>query len=325
MKPIQERDEAAIAWRARKMSGEMSSSERAAFEEWLNADAENRIAFEEIEEAAASLDSMGTELLAESFESELTQESLIDRSPSRKRMAIAASVFLVVLSSIAATFFLATTNSIKQTYATRIGQNEMYSLRDGSAVHLNTNTALYIEYSRRKRLVEFASGEALFNVVQNPKRPFIVKTANAEVFVTGTVFNVFTQGQETIVSVVSGTVDVTAKDGPMVTLLAGQRVSFSENKSSDGVTSFNPNESLAWRSGKVRFDRAPLAEAVADLNRYFARPIILDDPSLHDLSVTGEFDVNDQQTVVNALVIAFALNQTPTESAIKLTHEQKSE
>lgn len=100
--------------------------------------------------------------------------------------------------------------------------------------------------------------------------------------------------------------------------MPGQQIKIDNNGRGGTILNFDANNALAWRNGKARYNTAPLGSVITDLNRYFERPIVLGDPSLADLSVTGEFDVEDQQTVVNALTVAFSLEQTLAPSQIIL-------
>jgi transmembrane sensor len=46
-----------------------------------------------------------------------------------------------------------------------------------------------------------------------------------------------------------------------------------------------------WRQGRLAYDDAPLAEVVADLNRYGRRPLAVGSPAAARLKVTAAFDV----------------------------------
>jgi transmembrane sensor len=46
---------------------------------------------------------------------------------------------------------------------------------------------------------------------------------------------------------------------------------------------------LSWRRGYVYFDNVPLADAVAEFNRYNTRKILIEDPEIAALRVGGNF------------------------------------
>ncbi|KAG1255232.1 hypothetical protein G6F68_010476 [Rhizopus microsporus] len=56
-----------------------------------------------------------------------------------------------------------------------------------------------------------------------------------------------------------------------------------------------------WTTGRLQFDRLPLAEVLRILQRYHDRPIVLDDPTLGPLQVSGVFDADRADTAVALL------------------------
>lgn len=55
-----------------------------------------------------------------------------------------------------------------------IGEQETYSLRDGSSVALNTRSRVRLDWSDQYRDVHLESGEVLFEVAKDLSRPFRV-------------------------------------------------------------------------------------------------------------------------------------------------------
>ncbi|GAB4519961.1 MAG: hypothetical protein Kow00133_06020 [Amphiplicatus sp.] len=301
------RDEEAARWMARRLSGGMSAEETAGFEAWL-ADPANRAAFEACAAAAASLDAHVPSILAASFEEELYEEEAARQMRRRSRTvgALAASLAAVAAAVVIAVFAVGGGEAVAQ-YATGRGETLRISLADESVVTLNTASRIEVAYSKRARRVHLAQGEVLFDVRRDPEKPFLVATRHGEVAVTGTVFAIRLDDAQTDVFVVSGAVSVAPPTNGAVMVLAGQRVAIDERGRSSAVEAFDPNLALAWREGKARFRNALLGEAIAELNRYFERPVALGDSALADLPVTGEFDIRDQQTAINALAVAFDL------------------
>ena len=312
-------DEEALAWMARRSSGTMTQEDVRAFEAWRRKP-ENAAAFERLEGVDARLGAIEDMILAKSFEDELHERADNLEPASLPRRAIAAGIAVSLLAG-AAIFAIPRGEDDPVRYATSRGELKAVALADGSKAELNTETRLSVSYSGKERAVALAGGEALFSVERNARRPFVVSTAHSRVVVTGTVFNVATDALKTEVSVVSGAVDVTVAGGAQVTVLAGKQLVIDAETMAGVVQLFDPNLSLAWRLGKARFDATPLGDVLADLNRYFKKPITLAEPELATLPVTGEFDLKDQQTAVNALVVAFGLEQTAQPARIVLARK----
>ncbi|HYG26898.1 MAG TPA: iron dicitrate transport regulator FecR, partial [Caulobacteraceae bacterium] len=56
--------------------------------------------------------------------------------------------------------------------------------------------------------------------------------------------------------------------------------------------------------GRLVLDEAGLAEAVADLNRYGGRQVVLADPAMAGMKVSGVFHTRDPDAFVEAITAA---------------------
>lgn len=316
--------DAAAHWVMRRQSGTMTPGEARELEDWRRTSEENRRALSELESSLDRLDLNGEALLAEEFERQLNEAA---QEPGRRgqapMMRIAASVAAVALASAAA--YMAINSSGPGAapeivaYETTIGEMETIELADGSQTQLNTASKIAVRYSKSERRIDLIAGEAFFDVDKDHARPFVVQTPNAVITVTGTSFDVFADGDSASVHVLSGVVDVAPRFGPASTLLAGDMVEIGADGKASPVLRFDPSLVLAWRGGKARFRDEPLGDVVSSLNRYFSTPITLEDRSLADLPVTGEFDVRDRETAVKALALIFGLEASdePARTVLK--------
>jgi transmembrane sensor len=73
----------------------------------------------------------------------------------------------------------------------------------------------------------------------------------------------------------------------------------------DGAATVVPKADIeaatAWRQGKVIFRDQTLAEAVHRLNRYSRQQVVVDDPALAQMKVSGVFDSGDAQAFAEAM------------------------
>jgi transmembrane sensor len=97
-------------------------------------------------------------------------------------------------------------------YTTGHGEMKTWRLDDNSVLHVNTDTALTVRYSRAERLVDIDHGEAFFEVSHEPTRPFCVIAGTANVVAVGTSFDVYREAHSTRVTVTEGRVAVGARD-----------------------------------------------------------------------------------------------------------------
>jgi transmembrane sensor len=207
------------------------------------------------------------------------------------------------------------------TFETVVGEQRSVTLRDGSVVFLNTNSKVRVRWLDSGRQIDLIRGEARFQAVRSAVRPFVVTTSRAVVRVLGTVFNVRAEAQSTQVAVMEGQVEVSAtarpaqialpgrpgSNGnenaivqdtmPSIRLGAGQRVAVT----SRGI---EPNKGpsmesvTAWTQRRLVFRDESLRIVVNEFNRYRTQPLVLDDPQLAALRISGAFDLNDPQSLL---------------------------
>lgn len=99
--------------------------------------------------------------------------------------------------------------------STRYGSKSSLVLPDGTKVWLNAGSKLTYDKNYGGNLREVAlTGEAFFDVVKDPHKPFIIHTAKMDVKVLGTAFNVkcYPEEHKTETSLIRGSIEVTLKD-----------------------------------------------------------------------------------------------------------------
>jgi transmembrane sensor len=204
------------------------------------------------------------------------------------------------------------------TFRTAVGEQRSFVLRDGSVIFLNTDSTVRVRLLAAERHIDLIRGEARFQVAKDPTRPFIVATTNAAVRAVGTVFNVRADPPSTQVAVLEGQVVVMAAAGeaanasqaPVEEEVPAQRATRSSIRLAAGqraaVTSLGieadagpPIESvLAWTQRRLVFRDQPLSAVVREFNRYRVEPLVIDDPQLAALKISGAFDLSDTDSLI---------------------------
>ncbi|WP_275591475.1 FecR family protein [Flagellatimonas centrodinii] len=64
---------------------------------------------------------------------------------------------------------------------------------------------------------------------------------------------------------------------------------------------------VSWRNGQLIFEDDPLTGALAELNRYGRRQVVLQDPGLGELRVSGVFSTSNPNVFVNMLTLHFPI------------------
>lgn len=198
-----------------------------------------------------------------------------------------------------------------ETYATARGQLLDVTLPDGSLLKLDTATRAEVTLYRDRRLVRLAEGQAMFTVTPDASRPFDVLTGRMQVTVVGTRFSVRNTRsglhQDGVgVQVEEGRVRVTMLEqgqsaAAPVLLTAGQYVQSAADGRLQAVQQQSSSGAMSWREGRVDFERTPLAQALAEFERYTATGLVIRDPAVAALRVNGSFDLRQAEAFSKTL------------------------
>lgn len=190
-------------------------------------------------------------------------------------------------------------------YATAIGEQRVLVLADGSRVTMNTGSQVTVDFRADRRIVRLVRGQALFDVAHNPKRPFSVAAGDRVVTALGTMFEVQVGRGQLHVTLMRGKVVIDPPRAVATTtgsalpaaqaptyLAPGQQFTVTV-RSAPEVHAVDVNRQLLWRQQLVEFDDAPVSQAVAELNRYSLKPIVIADPRVGRMRISGVYKTGD--------------------------------
>lgn len=223
--------------------------------------------------------------------------------PLRPAAAALACLLLILLTS-GVTYWAM--QPAANSYATRVGEQSVIALEDGSKMTLDTDTKVVVRFAPDHRDVVLVQGQAYFSVAHDVSRPFRVLAGDAQVLATGTQFGVRRDGAAVNVTLVEGSVRVTRPDAA-TTLGAGQQLEIRPDEAAI-VHRVDASAATAWKSGRIVLDGWTLARAVAEVNRYTVRPVRLEALSLADARLSGTVDVGDTASFVAATTALLPLD-----------------
>jgi ferric-dicitrate binding protein FerR (iron transport regulator) len=184
------------------------------------------------------------------------------------------------------------------------GKRSTIDLADGSRVILRAGASL--SWPKRfgdPREVEL-TGQAFFEVAEDPGSPFVVATANARITVLGTSFDVDQRAGLTRLSVISGRVAFAGRDNAAsVELGPGQASICMGSSPPSPPQQIDVDRVAAWRNGRLIFDRTPLGDIAALLEREFDVVIRVEDPELARQTVSGAFDRAPIEMILEELAL----------------------
>lgn len=232
----------------------------------------------------------------------------LEPTPFKLRPLIAT---VAVISGLAVAGGLYALQPWQPTYATAVGAQRLEVLADGSRVRLNTDTRIQVRLSNSERNIRLLKGEAFFEVAHDAGRPFVVEADGARVRALGTKFDVRRDNGRVSVTLVQGSVEVRqSRTAPATKLAPGQGLTVTEQGVSRPQRQ-DVADATDWINGQLSFNGVPLRDAVAEMNRYTVRKIVLTAPDAVGAErVSGRFEAGDTDNFVAALGAVYGLKVT---------------
>lgn len=336
-------EQSALYWLSRRRLKLMTKRDEACFEAWLSEPANARA----YRDAEAGIEQFG--MVASDEDVRRMREAALAIGPARRRIAIplrlvaataavamGAGIWFAVdhpgaeispLASIVDGGGQPAVAVATRRYATRIGERSRFTLDDGSIVSLNTNSVLEVAFTAGQRNVRLLQGEGLFQVTKNKDRPFIVTAGGLRTTAIGTAFDVrldrgrvrvvLTAGRVIVDSVRSGTAPGLPAIDP-VSLQPGEQLAVDENHAVV-VSAADVERATSWRQGQLIFRDEPLASALAEMNRYTRDQIIVQDPKIAGLRISGVFSTARPENFLAAMAAFYPLEvRRPSQGVVIL-------
>ncbi|MCC8536014.1 FecR family protein [Xanthomonas axonopodis pv. poinsettiicola] len=238
--------------------------------------------------------------------------------PGRRRWATLAVAASLVLVAVVAWPWLRPAPAPLQV-ATAPGQLRVLTLDDGSVLTLNGASRVRVQLQAHRRTVALEAGEVFFDVAHDAQRPFEVEMGPARVRVLGTVFNLARDGATSELSVYSGRVEI-AEGSARKVLAAGMRTAAGQG----GLVALDRFDPAAgdWRTGWLQTSGIALSQLVERLNRRSSQAILITDPAVGALQVSGRFRLDRPQQTLGHLAQLYELQIRRHGDAVTLTRAE---
>ncbi len=328
--------QAAAIWRMRLEAPDRTPADEAAFEAWLEEDDLHRRAWERtakvwdlVDSHSATPDLMVIRRDA-LHRAQRTARGRLTNPP--RRMAIAAAVAGVAVLAGLGTWPLVDGVDV---YRTGLNERRVVTLKDGSKVSLDAMSKISVRYSDDARRLTLQRGQARFDVAHDVSRPFSVRARDRTVVATGTAFNIDIFEKKARVTLIEGRVlvlaDAQPKLGPIplapaapkqkpIELHPGEALVSTEDAPPQVLAHVDVEQATAWQQGKLMFDKEPLAEAVARMNRYSERKIVIGDVAAGAVPISGAFDAGNVKGFLEAVTTYLPVDATEGAGGVTLTY-----
>ncbi len=190
-----------------------------------------------------------------------------------------------------------------QVFSVPLGSRSKVLLADGTEVSLNSGSELKYSsnFSAGNRVVQL-TGEGFFEVKSDKEHPFLVKTSDFDVKVTGTRFNVcaYPENKNLSAALVEGKIEL-KMNGTNQSFEINPGDKFELDRKTRKYTLENAviESEIAWKDGEFIFRKIPFPDLVQRLERWYDVKLNYSGAELQNYTFTGRF--KNQETIWQVL------------------------
>jgi transmembrane sensor len=292
-KDLSSLDEAAV-WVVRAQAGELGAQEQDALRAWLRQSPEHAAA---MDLATRAWTGLGHEAVA-------PKAAPVRAAPQRagwSGWSLAGAAAAAVAACVVAAVWAVQPSTTA--YHVGPGRRAVVQLSDGSRIELASDTDVKVRTSLFSRGATLQRGQADFDIVHDARRPFTVQTRQVVLRDLGTRFAVRDRGDAEHVRLVQGRVlllDPTTGRA-LRQLLPGQEAEVGGGPAALHVAVGMPTLAPAGGRDRMLLRDTSLASAVETLEWRTGADIVLNDPALGSVRVSGVYETDDAPSFLNAL------------------------
>ncbi|MBR8536340.1 FecR family protein [Carboxylicivirga sediminis] len=170
------------------------------------------------------------------------------------------------------------------------GSINSFVLADGSIIWLNSNSSIDIVSIADNSVEVNLTGEALFDIIHDDKRRFIVNVRNLIIEDLGTRFTVrnYNNDNEITATLIDG--EIAVKDSAHLlsqVLAPGQKLSYSINDGTYTINTIDTTYTGKWTEEKFEFVNKTLSDIARDLENWYGVTITFKEDKLKQERFTG--------------------------------------
>lgn len=287
--------DAAIAWYVRLRDTAFSDEDRVAFADWL---AETPRHGEEIAEIGRVDNAMGDVLRRQLASSHHYQPHRKSHRFTPSRRQVFAGFSGLAIAAAAGLAWMGDTPGL----ATAIGERRQFALADAGLLELDCGSNGSFTATAMPQTFHLDYGQAFISC----ERPLAVRCDFGAMQASAASFNLKIERRRALLSVLTGEVMVERQGGRRQPVGALSTIEL--RAATLGEVIPVPAEHLAsWRRNRLIFERSALADVIDDINRYRPGHLLLAEPGLGDLKVTGDFDTRRADDAFAAILRTFRL------------------
>ena len=279
----------AAEWIARLNADDSTASDAADFRAWLAANPDHAARFER-----------ATDLW------DMVPGTAPSRAPVTRRRAIAGLVALTATTAGGTIAFQAAHAATP--YETGIGEQRRIALQDGSSLLLDATTRVRVIATAARRRLWLAHGRVDLTVAALTV-PFTIDAGQGDLTAQAGRFDLRRDRDDRVA--------VTAIEGSAA-LGATRRITGGERLAQGRIDRPDLAATQAWTSGRAAFHDDSLATVAEEANRYSATRLVIADPEVARLRVSGMYRMGDNVALGRSLATLLAVPVRTIDGAVLL-------
>lgn len=195
------------------------------------------------------------------------------------------------------------------------GKRATLTLSDGTLLCVNAGSVVSYPwpFTGEKREI-YVDGEIFIRVAKDIDKPFIVRTSDVDVHVTGTEFNVlaYEEDREKRIVLANGAVKVRSRKDKAheLVLIPSQMYCYDKQKGKGYVSTVELDKHIAWKEGAYLFESERLDVVMRRLSRYYGEKIICN-TEIADMRCSGRMNLDENLLdILNGLAFSFPIHVT---------------
>nr|WP_290825477.1 FecR domain-containing protein [Halomonas sp.] len=288
----------ALSWHLRVKDDSATPQDRLDFQRWISACDSHQAAYQEALQLWDDIEAPAQ--LFGQYHS--AQQSRPTQAAPRYRLgwAVAAVLMLTMLLSFELWRDPARLDRWMADIATSSGKAQQVELEDGSSLFLDGNSALDIALGESQRELTLRRGRLWIDAYRDSQRPMRIVAGDISVTVLGTHFAVSRFHSRVTITVGEGRVAVSDAYQNQAVLTSGQQLIVDNGKLGE-TQQIDTQLALAWKEGRIIFDRAGIDDVVEQLERLLPGRVIFNDQEFADLSFSGSFSTDHPDIILETL------------------------
>ena len=289
----------------RYLNGACTPEELIELQEYVNQNNHNRKEFFGIKDIwdGSLIVKKETDQLLQFYKTQYERSKKSHRIFLRRAASIAAVLLtgLILAVSFYPTAHLKSGN--QQVFTVPLGSRSKVLLPDGTEINLNSGSELAYDgnFSAENRMVTL-TGEAYFHVKSDASHPFVVKTKDFDVLVTGTQFNVCSYPEDQFASstLAEGKINLKINNSSKtLEIKPGEKFALNHITNSYTLHKADIDQEIAWKNGEFIFRNISFPELMTRLERWYDVKLVIADEKLIKYKYTGSF--KNQETIWQVL------------------------